>query len=96
LKAKLEGQNAVLKKYGLNLLDPSTMLRIEKIESESLESARKKLILIESHNAKRYFNQIFSFFPENMRPEGRTGFRAYDGLNNVFNFAYYILKCRVH
>jgi CRISPR-associated protein Cas1 len=61
-----------------------------------LESARKKLILIESHNAKRYFNQIFSLFPESIRPEGRTGYKAYDGLNNVFNFGYYVLKCRVH
>jgi len=23
-------------------------------------------------------------------------FKAYDGLNNVFNFGYYVLKCRVH
>ena len=96
LKAKLEGQNAVLRKYGLKLLDPSTLFRIKELETESLESARKKLILIESHNAKRYFNQIFSLFPEKIRPEGRTGFNAYDGLNNVFNFAYYVLKCRVH
>lgn len=50
----------------------------------------------ESHCAKRYFNQIFSLFPESIRPEKRTGFKAYDGLNNVFNFAYYILKCKVH
>jgi CRISPR-associated protein Cas1 len=96
LMSKLEGQNAVLKKHGLRLLDPSTVFRIEELESESLESARKKLILIESHNAKRYFNQIFSLFPKSIRPEGRTGYKAYDGLNNVFNFAYYILKCRAH
>jgi CRISPR-associated protein Cas1 len=96
LKAKLEGQNAVLKKYGLKPLDTSALLRIEDNKSEDLETARKKLILIESHNAKRYFNQIFSLFPESIRPEGRTGFRAYDGLNNVFNFAYYVLKCRIH
>jgi len=23
-------------------------------------------------------------------------FKAYDGINNVFNFGYYVLKCRVH
>ena len=40
--------------------------------------------------------QIFSLFPEKIRPERRIGFKAYDGLNNVFNFAYYVLKCRVH
>jgi CRISPR-associated endonuclease Cas1 len=96
VKAKLEGQNAILKKYGLRPLDPSALFNIGNVESESLKLARKKLIQIESHQAKRYFNQIFSLFSENIRPEGRTGYKAYDGLNNVFNFAYYVLKCRVH
>ena len=96
VKAKLEGQSAVLKKYGFRPLDPSALFKIGNVESESLKSARKKLIQIESHQAKRYFNQIFSLFPENIRPKGRTGYKAYDGLNNVFNFAYYVLKCRVH
>ena len=96
LKGKLQGQNLVLKNYGLKPLDPSALLKIGNVESESISSARKKLILIESHNAKRYFKQIFSLFPEKIRPEKRTGYKAYDGLNNVFNFAYYVLKCRVH
>ena len=96
LKAKLQGQNAVLKKYGLKLLDHSAFFKIGNVESDSLKSVRKKLIQIESHQAKRYFNQIFSLFPEKVRPERRTGYKAYDGLNNVFNFAYYVLKCRVH
>jgi len=47
---------------------------------------------IESRNAKDYFSQIFKLFPENIRPEGRLTYKAYDGLNNVFNFAYYILR----
>lgn len=92
LKAKIEGQNTVLKKYGLRPLDVDT----GNMEFESLESARKKLVLIESHNAKLYFNQIFKLFPEKVRPEKRIGYKAYDGLNNVFNFAYYVLKCRIH
>jgi len=96
LNAKLQGQNLVLKKYGLKSLDNSALFEIGNVESESLATARKKLILIESHNAKRYFNQIFSLFPEKIRPEKRIGDKAYDGLNNVFNFAYYVLKCRVH
>ena len=96
LITKLAGQNSLLKKYGLKLLDPSTFLRIEKLESKNLESTRKRLIQIESHQAKRYFNQIFSLFPENIRPEKRIGYRAYDGLNNVFNLGYYVLRCRVH
>jgi len=91
LVSKTEGQNAVLKKYGLRPL-----ARLGNIHFDSLETARKELVLIESHNAKRYFNQIFKLFPEKIRPEKRTGFKAYDGINNVFNFAYYVLKCRVH
>ncbi len=51
---------------------------------------------IEAHNSKGYFSQIFSIFPEKLRPQTRETFNAYDGLNNVFNFAYYILECRVH
>ncbi len=51
---------------------------------------------IEAHNSKAYFSQIFKLFPEKLRPETRETFNAYDGLNNVFNFAYYILECRVH
>jgi CRISP-associated protein Cas1 len=41
----------------------------------------------------RYYGKLF---PENIRPENRRTSRAYDGLNNVFNFGYYVLKCRVH
>jgi CRISPR/Cas system-associated endonuclease Cas1 len=96
LMSKIEGQNAVLKKYGLRPLDIDARHKIGNIQFESLESARKKLVLIESHNAKLYFNQIFKLFPEKIRPEKRTGYKACDRVNNVFNFAYYVLKCRVH
>ena len=34
--------------------------------------------------------------PEKPRPAERKTFRAYDGINNVFNFGYYVLKCKVH
>jgi CRISPR-associated protein Cas1 len=91
LMSKIEGQNVVLKKCGLKSLN-----QIGNMEFNSLESAKKRLVLIESHNAKLYFNQIFKLFPEKIRPEKRTGYKAYDGLNNVFNFAYYVLKCRIH
>jgi CRISPR-associated protein Cas1 len=96
LKAKLEGQNLILKKHGMRPLDPHPLFEVGKADTESLESARRKLMTAESHCAKQYFKQIFSLFPESIRPEGRTGFKAYDGLNNVFNFGYYVLKCRVH
>jgi CRISPR-associated protein Cas1 len=96
LISKTEGQNHVLRKYGLKPLDIDARHQVESMEFSSLDSARKKLVQIESHNAKLYFKQIFSLFPENIRPERRTGFKAYDGTNNVFNFGYYVLKCRVH
>ena len=35
-------------------------------------------------------------FPESLRPEKGMGFKACDGLSNVLNFGYYVLKCRVH
>jgi CRISPR-associated protein Cas1 len=83
----------VLRKYGLRPLDFHAF-QIE--EGESLESIRKRLTVFESRNAKLYFTQVFSLFPESLGPEKRVGFKAYDGLNNVFNFGYYVLKCRVH
>jgi CRISPR-associated endonuclease Cas1 len=65
-------------------------------KAETLQSVRKRLTVIESHNARLYFKQIFSLFPESIRPEKRNGFKAYDGINNVFNFGYYVLKRRVY
>ncbi len=50
----------------------------------------------EGSNARLYFNQIFKLFPEKFRPEKRIGYKAYDGINNIFNFGYYVLKCRVY
>jgi CRISPR-associated protein Cas1 len=60
--------------------------------------------MISSGNILAYIlAQVFFFlqfqirlFPESIRPEGRVTYKAYDVLNNVFNFAYYVLECRVH
>jgi CRISPR-associated protein Cas1 len=40
-------------------------------------------------------NQVFQLFPEKLRPEQRIGFKAYDGINNLFNLASKVLfgKC---
>jgi CRISPR-associated protein Cas1 len=86
VKSKIEGQNRVLKKYGLRLFDGN----IGDIED------RKRLLAIESRSARLYFSQIFKLFPESIRPNSRKTYKAYDGLNNVFNFGYYVLRCRVH
>lgn len=34
--------------------------------------------------------------PERIRPEGRKTFKAYDGVNNLFNLAYEILAWKAH
>jgi CRISPR-associated protein Cas1 len=95
--SKIEGENQVLKKYGLVTEDiMKVKSQIENIESDSLDVVRKKLTAIESHNSRFYFKQIFGLIPEKIRPENRTGYKAYDGVNNVFNFGYYVLRCRIH
>jgi CRISPR-associated protein Cas1 len=95
--SKLEGQNLVLRKYGLEQLDfMGLKAKVEGLNCDSLRDARYRLNQIEGKASQHYFNEIFSLFPEKIRPERRVGFKAYDGLNNVFNFGYYVLKCRVY
>jgi len=97
LKAKILGQNRVLEKYDLEPLDYSIIERqIEGVFADNLETARKQLMQIESKYSHYYFSKIFSLFSEKIRPEKRMTHKAYDGLNNVFNFAYHILKMRIH
>jgi CRISPR-associated protein Cas1 len=43
-----------------------------------------------------YFSQIFKLFSEKLRPARRQTFKAYDGLNNIFNLAYEVLSWKVH
>jgi len=93
--SKLEGQNIVLEKYGLETHSSSYIGEIERIESESLDSIKMKLTAIEAKNTKRYFSQIFGLFPEKLRPSGRKTFLAYDGMNNTYNLAYEVLKWKV-
>lgn len=97
LKAKILGQNRVLEKYDLKPLNYSIIERqIDGVHAENLETVRKQLMQIESKYSQYYFSEIFSLFPEKIRPEKRIGHKAYDGMNNVFNFAYHILKMRIH
>jgi CRISPR-associated protein Cas1 len=97
ITSKIEGNNQVLKKYGLIIEDIMRVKsQIESIESDSLEVVRRKLTAIESHNSRFYFKQIFGLIPEKIRPANRTGYKSYDGINNVFNFGYYVLRCRIH
>ena len=51
---------------------------------------------IEGHCSKRYFAQVFQLFPKKIRVENRKTYKAYDGLNNLFNLAYAVLRWKVH
>jgi CRISPR-associated protein Cas1 len=94
---KIEGQNYILRKYGLRQHD---FMRIKDavngVKSDDLRVLRNKLITIEGHCGEFYFNQIFQLIPEAFRPEKRRGFKAYDGINNSFNLGYEILRWKVH
>jgi len=97
LKAKILGQNRVLEKYSLEPLDYSIIERqINSVFTKNVDTARRQLMAIESKYSRYYFSKIFGLFPEKIRPEKRMTYKAYDGLNNVFNFAYHILKMRIH
>lgn len=96
VKSKIEGQKSVLTKYGLEIPKLDIDRTIESVSSDSLESARRRLTGIEGKFSELYFSQIFKLFPEKLQPKKRVTFKAYDGINNVFNFGYYVLKCKVH
>jgi len=95
VKGKIEGQNMVLKKYGLKT-DTSVNLKLGAVETDDLVLLRRKLMQIEAQFSHFYFKQIFQFIPEKIRPESRKTFKAYDGANNLFNLAYELLAWKVH
>jgi CRISPR-associated protein Cas1 len=95
VKSKIEGQNIVLKKYGLKT-DTSVKLRIDAIETEDLKKFRRRLMQIEAKFSEFYFKQVLRLIPERIRPDRRRGFKAYDGVNNLFNLAYELLAWKVH
>jgi len=97
VKSRIEGQNIVLKKYGLRAHDLlGARKRIDKVESESLVALRRKLTGIEGKATEHYFKHIFQLIPDNLRPDRRRTFKAYDGINNIFNLAYEMLSWKVH
>ena len=44
----------------------------------------------------KYFEQVFGLFNPSVRPEGRKGYKAYDGINNIYNLAYKALSWKIH
>jgi CRISPR-associated protein Cas1 len=95
---KIHGENLLLQKYGLRQHDLiSVKKKIDAIDTSDLKVLRRKLLSIEGRCADFYFQQILSLFPSSIPKSGkRRTFRAYDGLNNTFNFAYSLLKWKVH
>lgn len=94
---KLEGQNQVLEKYGLMRHDlVKAKVALKGVKSEDLKEMRRKLVSIEGKFGQLYFDQVFGLIPEELRPERRKKFKAYDGVNNAFNLAYTVLKWRVY
>jgi CRISPR-associated protein Cas1 len=92
--SKIEGRNQLLKKYGLETHEFKD--QIDKLSVNSLEEARRKLMPIEGKFDDKYFHQIFNLMPNKIRPENRKTFKAYDGINNLFNLAYEMLSWKVH
>jgi CRISPR-associated protein Cas1 len=83
----IEGQRQVLKKYGLKeVYEPNI------VDSENL----KRIIGLEGKYAQHYYKQIFSLFPEKIRPIRRFGFKAQEGVNNIFNLCYKMLGWKIH
>ena len=91
---KVEGQNILLNKYGLEPYRPVIPI-VKSFRETNLKMLRRRLLQIEGKNSQYYFKKIFGLFPEKIRPTNRKGFKAYDGMNNTFNLAYTILfwKC---
>jgi CRISPR-associated protein Cas1 len=93
--AKFEGENRLLKKYGLKLHDYSLVEKVKSLTAENTTQFRTRLNSVEGHFTANYFSQVFSLIPEPLRPSSRKTFKAYDGINNLFNLAYEMLSWRV-
>ena len=76
--------------------DTSVKLKVNAVETDDLALLRRRLTQIEAKFSRLYFKQIFGLIPEEVRPERRKTYRAYDGVNNLFNLAYELLQWRVH
>jgi CRISPR-associated protein Cas1 len=94
---KIKGQNILLEKYGLRLHELEALQnKIDSLDSSDRDSFLKKLTGVEGKYTEHYFRQVFQLIPEELRPEKRKKFKAYDGINNVFNLAYEVLQWKVH
>jgi CRISPR-associated protein Cas1 len=91
--SRIEGQNQVLCKYGLRRHDFSVLKSVKNLKADS--HFRARLMCIEARASEKYFGQILALIPESVRPESRKTFKAYEGVNNIFNLSYEILSWKV-
>jgi CRISP-associated protein Cas1 len=91
---KVEGQNQVLIKHGLEPFNNN--IPIFKTANSNLKSFRYCLTNYEGQLSEHYFKQVFSLIHYRIRPEHRRTFKAYDGINNLFNLGYEMLNWKVH
>ena len=70
--------------------------KIEGLDSEDSDKFRQRLTGFEGKYSEGYLKQLFSLIPVEIRPERRKKFKAYDGVNNLFNLGYEVLQWRIH
>jgi len=97
---KIQAEEKMLKKYKLipfNSLEIPKKEQIKLLYAENVDKIRNKLHGVEGKYTEHYFQQIITLFPEKLRKnwKKREGYRAYDELNNLWNFAYDYLKWRI-
>ncbi len=76
--------------------NPDFAEKINNLKFKDLSTARRKLTSIEGKYSEHYFKEIFNLIPDKVRPAKRSHYKAYDGINNLFNLGYEILKWKVH
>jgi len=66
--------------------------------SDRLKSSLRILLFLCARGTatKKYLRQLFRLIPEKIRPETRKSWKAYDGVNNLFNLGYEVLQWKVH
>jgi CRISP-associated protein Cas1 len=96
VRARIYSQNTVLAKRELPIHDLSIVDRkIDSLDIPDLGKMRQKLVSIEGRITKNYWGQILNLVPSKIRPKKRMKFRAFDGVNNLFNLGYEMLQWKI-